>query len=270
MAPDPDRLESTRRLWSLGDYARMGDVFAQAGADLVERVGVAGLDVLDVATGTGNTALAAFRAGASRVVGVDATASLLAEAARRGGAGAANVEWQEGDMEALPFADAGFYRVVSSFGAMFATDQRATAAELVRVCRPGGRVGLTAWALGGLFDRTTTLLVDLMPSPPPPGPSPRDWAWRGELERIFAGLPVEMAFEERSVAARFSSPSAAVALVESAAAPIIAVRQLLVEAGRWDEAHAGLEALFEDAAVDEDDGCRLDLGYTLAVLDVAA
>ncbi|CAN5779961.1 hypothetical protein BH20ACT1_BH20ACT1_02390 [soil metagenome] len=267
---DPDRLESTRRLWSLGDYARMGDVFAQAGADLVERVGVAGLDVLDVATGTGNTALAAFRAGAARVVGVDATASLLAEAARRGAEIGANVEWQEGDMEALPLADAGFDRVVSSFGAMFAIDQRATAAELVRVCRPGGRVGLTAWALGGLFDRTTTILIDLMPSPPPARPSPRDWASRGELERIFAGLPVQMKVEEGSVAARFSSPSAAVALVESAAAPIIAVHQLLVDAGRWDEAHAGLDALFEDAAVDEGDTCRLDLAYTLALFDVAA
>ncbi|MBW3610907.1 MAG: class I SAM-dependent methyltransferase [Actinobacteria bacterium] len=125
----------------------MGALFAAAGATLVEHIGVAGLDVLDVATGTGNTARAAARAGARRVVGVDATPALLAEATRRSVADGTEIEWQEGDMEDLALADASFDRVLSSFGAMFATDQHHMAAELERVCRPGGRVGLTAWAV---------------------------------------------------------------------------------------------------------------------------
>lgn len=103
-----DRLESTREMWTSGDYAVAGDLFVAAGAALVERVGVAGLDVLDVATGTGNTALAAARAGAARVVGVDATPALLAQAARRSAAAGFDVEWREGDMEALALADASF------------------------------------------------------------------------------------------------------------------------------------------------------------------
>ncbi|MBA3955635.1 MAG: class I SAM-dependent methyltransferase, partial [Acidimicrobiia bacterium] len=184
-----DRLDATRRMWSSGDYASVGDLFAGAGATLVEAVGVAGLEVLDVATGTGNTALAAARAGAKRVVGVDLTPALLAEASRRSAAAGFSVEWKEGDMEALSAPDAGFDRVLSSFGAMFASDQGAMAAELVRVCRPGGRVGLTAWALDGLFDRMTTVLVSHLPAPPPPAPSPRDWASHASLERICTGLP---------------------------------------------------------------------------------
>ena len=131
-----DRLDATRRMWSSGDYASVGDLFAGAGATLVEAVGVAGLEVLDVATGTGNTALAAARAGAKKVVGVDLTPALLAEASRRSAAAGFSVEWKEGDMEALSAPDASFDRVLSSFGAMFASDQGAMAAELVRCADP--------------------------------------------------------------------------------------------------------------------------------------
>lgn len=263
-----ERLESTRQLWSRGDYASVGDLFAAAGAALVARVGVAGLDVLDVATGTGNTAIAAARAGAARVLGVDATPTLLAEAARRSAEQGVDVAWQEGDMEALDLGDDRFDRVLSTFGAIFAVDQHQVAAELVRVCRPGGRVGLTAWAMGGVFDRMTKVLVDLMPTPPPVVPSPRDWAAPSSLERIFAGLPVTIDVEEASVDARFSSPSAAAELLASRAAPIIAAREVLAAAGRWEQALAELVALFTDAAVDDDGGCRLGLAYTLVIVDL--
>lgn len=263
-----DRLDATRRMWSSGDYASVGDLFAGAGATLVEAVGVAGLEVLDVATGTGNTALAAARAGAKRVVGVDLTPALLAEASRRSAAAGFSVEWKEGDMEALSAPDAGFDRVLSSFGAMFASDQGAMAAELVRVCRPGGRVGLTAWALDGLFDRMTTVLVSHLPAPPPPAPSPRDWASHASLERIFTGLPVDVAVEERTVSARFLSPEGAVELLETRAPPILAAREALTAAGRWEDARSALVALFSEAATADGEGCRLDLDYVVAVFDV--
>ncbi len=265
---DPERLESTRRMWSSGDYASVGDLFADAGVELVERIGVAGLDVLDVATGTGNTALAAARAGAKRVVGLDATPALLAEAGHRSAAAGLGVEWQEGDMEAMSVPDASFDRVLSSFGAMFASDQPGMAAGLVRVCRPGGRIGLTAWATDGLFDRMTSVLVSHFPVPPPAVPSPRDWASRGELERIFAGLPVQLGFEERTVSARFPSPEAAVELFETRAAPVMAARAGLQAAGRWDDARVGLVQLFGASAASVGDDCRLDLGYVMATFDV--
>ena len=268
--PVVDRLASTRKLWSQGDYASVGDLFASAGEALVERVDVAGLDVLDVATGTGNTALAAARAGAARVVGIDLTPELLAEAARRGDQGGWAVEWQHGDMEALAVPDAAFDRVLSSFGAMFATDQRATAAGLVRACRPGGRIGVTAWALGGVFDRMSTVLAELLPSPPPPGPSPRDWSSAASLEPIFAGLPVRTTVEERVAGAWFPSPAAAVELIETGAPPILAAREILAGAGRWEEAHSRLGELFERAMVDDGGRWRLDLAYTVAVFDVAS
>jgi SAM-dependent methyltransferase len=269
MDETPDRLASTRRLWSSGDYATVGDLFAAAGATLVERVGVDGLDVLDVATGTGNTARAAARAGAARVVGVDATPELLAEAVRRSAEDGYDIEWVEGDIEALTLADAGFDRVVSSFGAMFAADQGHMGAELVRVCRPGGRVGLTAWAVGGLFDRMTILLMGFLPAPLPDAPSPRDWASGAGLERIFAGLPVRLTLDEHTVSVGFPSPEAAIELFETRAPPIMAARAALEAGGRWAEAREALVGLFRESAEDDGDGCRLGLDYVVATFDVA-
>jgi len=204
-------------------------------------------------------------------VGIDATPHLLEEAARRSVQSGLDVEWREGDMEALSVDDASFDRVLSSFGAIFAVDQHRTATELVRVCRPGGRIGLTAWALDGLFDRMSSILVSRLPAPPPATPAPRDWASSTELERIFAGLPVDMALEQRSVSAPFASPEAAVEFFESRAAPTMAAREALAGAGRWEDARGAVVQLFSEAATAEGEGdsCRLALDYVVAVFDVS-
>ncbi|MDQ3537213.1 MAG: class I SAM-dependent methyltransferase [Actinomycetota bacterium] len=138
---DEERRAAARALWARGDYATVGDLVAGAGPALCERVGVAGLDVLDVGTGTGNTALASARAG-GRVTGVDLTPELLAVARRRADAAGLQVEWREADALSLPCPDAAFDRVLSTFAVMFAPDPRRAASELVRVCRPGGVIGV--------------------------------------------------------------------------------------------------------------------------------
>ena len=126
-----------------------------------------------------------MRAGAAHVTGVDLTPTLLEEAARRAEAEglADRVTWHEADMATLPVADDGYDRVLSTFGAMFATDQPRVGAELRRACRPGGTVAVTAWAIDGLFDRMTETLFAHVPEPP--GPGPRDWARAEDLARIF-------------------------------------------------------------------------------------
>jgi ubiquinone/menaquinone biosynthesis C-methylase UbiE len=117
--------------------------------DVLDRVGVApGMDVLDVATGTGNLALRAAALGC-RVVGVDLEPEQLGTARRRAGWHDVVVDWVQGDAERLPFADASFDRVFSAFGVRCAPRHAGIARELVRVCRPGGRIGLVNWTPSG-------------------------------------------------------------------------------------------------------------------------
>ena len=136
-----------RATWTAGDYERIARRLTSAGESIVRHTAVAAGDrVLDVACGTGNATLPAARTGA-RVTGLDLTPALLERAARA--AGDLEIEWIEGDAQALPFGDASFDVVLSTFGAMFAPDQERTAAELARVLRPGGRLGMCNWAPDG-------------------------------------------------------------------------------------------------------------------------
>ncbi len=264
---DTDPLAAARHMWgAIGSYATMGDVFAAAGRDLVTTVGVDGLDVLDVACGTGNTALAAVRAGAAHVTGVDLTPALLEEAARRAAtAGLADrVTWHESDMASLPVADHAADRVLSTFGAMFATDQERVASELRRACRPGGTVAVTAWAIDGLFDRMTETLRSHMLEAPPAGPGPRDWARPTELARIFGVTPDDLDVVERTIEWRAPSADAAVALLEETSGPVIMLRQALHDG--WPSARADLVSLYRAMGTEVDDGIALPLTYTVATL----
>ncbi len=156
-----------QRTWATGDYSEIGATLQIIAENLCEAVGLrAGQRVLDVATGSGNTALAAARR-LPHVVGVDYVPALIDRARTRAEAERLPVEFRDGDAEALDFADASFDAVLSTLGVMFAADQEPTAQELLRVCRPGGKIGLANWTpegfIGGVF-RTIGRNV-----PPPAG-----------------------------------------------------------------------------------------------------
>jgi ubiquinone/menaquinone biosynthesis C-methylase UbiE len=141
--------------WASGDYAPVGTRLLLTAELLCEAVDLrAGERVLDVACGNGNAALAAARR-FCQVTGIDYVPALLEHARRRAQAEGLEVAFQEADAEALPFGDASFDVVLSTCGAMFAPDQEGTAAELLRVCRPGGRIGMVNWTpdsyVGELF-----------------------------------------------------------------------------------------------------------------------
>src|SRR5919109_821451 len=146
---------ATRAAWALGDYHRFAkETVWERGAELVEACGIRAVQrVLDVAAGTGNTAIRAAEAGAD-VVASDLTPENFDAGRSEARARGVELEWVEADAQALPFADGEFDVVTSCLGAMFAPDHRKVADELLRVCRPGGTIGMinfTPEGLGGEF-----------------------------------------------------------------------------------------------------------------------
>jgi SAM-dependent methyltransferase len=165
-----------RAMWALGDYPAVATgVIADLGPRLVAATGItAGDHVLDVAAGSGNVAIPAALAGAD-VVASDLTPDLLEtgrqDAARQG----ASLRWEEGDAERLPYADAEFDVVVSCVGVMFAPHHQAAADELVRVLRPGGRLGLISWTPTGFIGQLFATMKPFVPAPPPGVQPPPLW-----------------------------------------------------------------------------------------------
>jgi SAM-dependent methyltransferase len=236
-----------RRMWTVGDYAEFGGHLQPAADRLVERVGVdGGQSVLDVATGTGNAAITAAATGAT-VTGLDLTPELFDVARRRAQAAGVEVEWVEGDAEQLPFADGSFDRVLSVFGAMFAPDQRRTAQELVRVCRPGGTIGVSSWTPQGVFGQMIILLMSRTPPPPPGFMPPGLWGVDEYVTGLFEGLGVELEFERAHVSFEHESPEAWVAHLDRVFGPTILAKAALEPTGAWDGLRADLVDLYERA-----------------------
>lgn len=171
--------------WSSGDYAVIGTTLQIVGESLCEALDVsAGEHVLDVAAGNGNVSLAAARRGCD-VTATDYVGALLAGAAARAASEGLTITCREADAEALPFADGSYDVVVSTFGVMFAPDQDRSAAEMQRVCRPGGRIGLANWTPTGFVGQMFKIVGSHVP---PPGGirSPLQWGTQDRLAELFS------------------------------------------------------------------------------------
>lgn len=195
--------EQQRSMWGTANYASVGSRILLVSELLCEAVDLQGGErVLDVACGNGNAALAAARRFAD-VTGCDYQPRLLEQARARAQAEQLDVDFREGDAEALPFGDDEFDVVLSACGAMFAPDQERTASELVRVCRPGGRIGMVNWTPTSWVGEVGRLIGSY--TPPPPGvPSPVLWGDRDRLDELF-GSDVEIAAPEKTFMFRFRS-----------------------------------------------------------------
>lgn len=228
---DSDRQfkSAVRRMWALGDYHTFArQTVWPVGALLVEACGIApGQRVLDVAAGTGNTAIRAAEAGA-HVVASDLTPENFEAGRRAAAAHGVELEWVAADAEALPFPDADFDVVTSSFGAMFAPDHAAVANEMVRVCRRGGVIGMINFKAEGLAGEFFALLGRYAP-PPPAGASPPVLWGDEEHVRSLLGHRVESLemrhgqYVERSV----HGPDGYRRLFETTFGPVIAIRAML-------------------------------------------
>jgi len=219
-----------KEMWALGDYDEFARAFVwQFGPELVEACAIGpGQRVLDVATGTGNVALRAAEAGAS-VVALDLSpANLVAGRASAEELGL-ELEWVEGDAEALPFEDASFDVVTSSVGAMFAPDHQTVADELLRVCRPGGTIGMINYTPdGGVGDFFGVFVPYLPPSPPGVLP-PVLWGDEAHVRELF-GDRAELELERRVAIERLNgSPRTYVETYKEQFGPVVATFGLHVD-----------------------------------------
>jgi ubiquinone/menaquinone biosynthesis C-methylase UbiE len=208
-APNPVDLQAlkTRQqgAWSSGDYAVVGTTLQIVGEELCEALDLrAGETVLDVAAGNGNATLAAARRWTD-VVATDYVPALLERARKRAEAEGLQVEFREADAEALPFADESFDVVISTFGVMFTPDQDKAAAELVRVCRRGGRIGLANWTPEGFIGQVFKTIGRHVP-PPAGARSPALWGNRQRLAELFEPQAASIRSAQRHFVFRYRSP----------------------------------------------------------------
>jgi SAM-dependent methyltransferase len=212
--PPPPDLEAVKRrqqaMWASGDYHMIATQIQVVAELMMEALDVHSTErVLDVATGSGNAALAAARRGCE-VVGVDYVPTLLDRARVRAAAEGLDITFVEGDAEALPFANGSFDVVSSVFGSMFAPNQERTAGEMLRVTKPGGRIGVVAHAPDGFIGQL--FRVNGRHVPPPAGVrSPIQWGTEVRLRELFGAGTREMSLERRHYVFRYRSPEAFVA-----------------------------------------------------------
>lgn len=190
--------------WASGDYARVAGLVVFPAEQLCETLNPqAGWRVLDVATGSGNAALAAARRGCT-VVGVDYVPSLLQAGRKRAEAEQVEVAFIEGDAESLPLPRASFDAVLSIFGAMFTPDHRRTASEMARVCRPGGVIGLASWTPDGFIGEMFRLIAKYR-TPAPNLTPPVRWGAEDHLRGIFGDAIGSIRSQRRTAVMRFAS-----------------------------------------------------------------
>ncbi len=217
--------------WSSGDYAVVGTTLQIVGEELCEALDLrSGQKVLDVAAGNGNVTLAAARRWCD-VVSTDYVPSLLERGRLRAAAEGLSVEFKEADAEALGFADASFDVVVSTFGVMFAPDHDKAAAELVWVCKSGGKIGLANWTPEGFIGQLFKVLGKYLP-PPAGSKSPPLWGSRAHISEMFGAAALSIRAESRSFAFRYRSPEHFVEIFKNYYGPTLKAFAALDEANQ--------------------------------------
>jgi ubiquinone/menaquinone biosynthesis C-methylase UbiE len=217
--------------WSSGDYAIVGTTLQIVGEELCEALDMrSGQKVLDVAAGNGNATLAAARRWCD-VVSTDYVPSLLERGQLRAKAEGLPVEFKVADAEALPFADAAFDTVVSTFGVMFTPDQDRAASELLRVCKSGGKIGLANWTPEGFIGQLFKTLGKYLP-PPAGAKSPALWGTPSRITEMFGATATSIKAERRHFTFRYRSPEHFLEIFRNYYGPMLKAFATLEEANR--------------------------------------
>jgi SAM-dependent methyltransferase len=266
-SPDAELKARHRAMWASGDYPSMVETFLlPLGPRLVEACGIeAGDRVLDVAAGTGNAAIPAAESGAA-VTASDLTPELFDAGRQRAEAAGVSLEWVEADAEDLPFDDASFDVVMSSIGAMFAPHHEAVAAELLRVCRPGGTIGLLSWTPEGMIGGLFRMMGQYMPPPPPGAQPPPLWGSEAHLRELL-GDGVELTTLERGSLEvdAFERPQDYGEHFKQRYGPTIAARANAAKDGREGDLDRDLDAFCDEWNRGTPERAHFEMEYLVAV-----
>jgi SAM-dependent methyltransferase len=266
-APDSDLKARHRAMWASGDYPSMVETFLlPLGPRLVEACGIGpGMSVLDVASGTGNAAIPAAERGA-KVTASDLTPELLDAGRARAESQGLELEWVTADAERLPFEDGSFDVVMSSIGAMFAPHHQDVADELVRVCRPGGTIGMLNWTPEGMIGALFRTMGPFAPPPPPGAQPPPLWGGEDHVRELF-GDRVEWRTLEREdlEITAFERPRDYGEHFKARYGPTIAARANAAKDGREGELDEALDRFCDEWNRGSDDDARFEKEYLIAV-----
>lgn len=244
---DQEYKAATRAAWALGDYHRFAkETIWEGGEVLVAACGItSGQRVLDVAAGSGNTAIRAAEAGAD-VVASDLTPENFEAGKSEAMARGVELEWVEADAEALPFDDEEFDVVTSSFGALFAPDHQAVADEMLRVCRPGGTIGMLNFTPEGLITDFFGALAPYMPPPPEGALPPALWGSEEHVRKLFGRRVESLTMTRHEYIERAKTPRDYRELFKETFGPVVATYDSLADDP---ERRAALDADFLEFAV---------------------
>ena len=248
-----------QQAWATGNFHRIGVTTVVVGERLVRAVGVrAGQQVLDVAAGAGNTSLAAARRFGD-VIASDYVPDLLTTAARRAEAEGLPMKTEVADAQNLPYGDASFDVVLTTFGAMFAPDQDKTASELLRVLKPGGKLGMANWTPAGFIGQLFAL--GTKHAPPPPGLNPPSrWGTKEGLQELLGSRGASVEVKEREMDFVYPSASYMLELYRTWFGPTATAFAALDEAGQ--QAYADdLMALYTEWNQAPDDTVLIPAAY---------
>lgn len=253
-----------KALWALGDFPSLADLIRPASQTIIDAAGVsAGETLLDVACGTGNLAIPAAQRGA-RVTGIDITPSLLELARAEAESSGLEVDFREGDAEALDFADGSFDKVISVFGMIFAPQHALAAAEMRRTCRPGGTVAITSWTPAGMNGQLFEVMGRHIPERPADMPEPFVWGEPDYVREQF-GDGIDWNFSVENAVYAGPSPEQFFDFLEQSLGPIVLAKLALEPQGKYEPLREDLRELHLSFNKADDGSYLADGEYLLAV-----
>jgi SAM-dependent methyltransferase len=255
--------ERARNTWAAGDFDEISKLILDVGRNVVAHAGIEpGMTVLDVACGTGNATIPAALAG-GRCTGLDLTPELFEAGRANAAAAGVEIEWVQGDAEALPFADESFERVLSTFGVMFAPRHELAAGELARVVAPGGTIALACWGPYGLNGEMFPMVGKHMPPPPSYAQSPIGWGDEAHVRSLLEPHGLDVTCERQSVDFRADSVEAIVSRMETYFGPWKMAQAALGD--DWAGLREELCDLYERYARAEDGQVAASADYLLTI-----